>query len=85
MIRGFIDKANPRTKNEIEELVAGNGIKKSISTELTYNELDKSIENLRSVLFETGYLTGRKTGDKEYELVISNNEIRSLFINQIQE
>jgi hypothetical protein len=85
MIRRFIDKANQRTRNEIEELVAGNGIKKAVNTELTYNELDKNIDNLWSVLFATGYLTGRKSGDKEYELVIPNNEIRNLYITQIQE
>jgi hypothetical protein len=84
MIRRFIDKANQRTRNEIEELVAGNGIKKSVNTELTYNELDKNIDNLWSVLFATGYLTGRRAGD-DYELVIPNNEIRSLFVTQIKE
>jgi hypothetical protein len=36
------------------------------------------------VLFATGYLTGRRTDD-DYELVIPNNEIRSLFVNQIKE
>ncbi len=85
MIRRFIDMANPKTKNEIEELVAGNGIKKEINTELTYNELDKNIDNLWSVLFATGYLTYRNIDEKGYELVIPNNEIRSLFVTQIQE
>lgn len=54
--------------------------------ELTYNELNKTIDNLWSVLFTTGYLTqeGRKSG-REYKLVIPNREIRELFVNQIQE
>ena len=35
--------------------------KKKISLELIYDELDKSIENLWSVLFTTGYLTHQGT------------------------
>lgn len=56
MVRCFIDKADYRTKNEIEQLIAGESIIKEIRQDLTYNELDSSIENLWSVLFTTGYL-----------------------------
>lgn len=56
MVRRFIDKADYRTKNEIEQLIAGESIIKEICQDLTYNELDSSIENLWSVLFTTGYL-----------------------------
>ena len=56
-MRRFIDKADVQTKNEIERLIAGECIEKEISLELTYDELDKSIENLWSVLYLTGYLT----------------------------
>lgn len=53
---------------------------------LTYNELDKTVNNLWSVLFTTGYLTqkGRKSG-REYQLAIPNREIRELFVLQIRE
>lgn len=56
MVRCFIDKADYWTKNEIEQLIAGELIIKEIRQDLTYNELDSSIENLWSVLFTTGYL-----------------------------
>ena len=56
MVRRFIDKEDYRTKNEIEQLIAGESIIKEIRQDLTYNELDSSIENLWSVLFTTGYL-----------------------------
>lgn len=57
MIRRFIGKANRQTRSEIERLIDGNSITKSINQELTYSELDSSIDNLWSVLFTTGYLT----------------------------
>lgn len=55
----LIDKADSVTKNEVESLIAGDEIIKEIHQELTYSELDQSIENLWSVLFTTGYLTQR--------------------------
>lgn len=86
IVRRFIDKANVQTKNEIEQLIAGEKIVKEIRQELTYNELDNTIENLWSVLFTTGYLTQRGNIDhRRYRLVIPNTEIRELFITQIRE
>ncbi len=86
IVRRFIDKANVQTKNEIEQLIAGEKIIKEIRQELTYNELDNTIENLWSVLFTTGYLTQRGNIDhRRYRLAIPNMEIRELFITQIRE
>lgn len=86
MVRRFIDKADFRTKNEIEQLIAGGTIVKEIHQDLTYNELDTSIKNLWSVLFTTGYLTQKgMTDDDRYLLAIPNREIRKLFITQIRE
>lgn len=86
IVRRFIDKANGKTKDEIERLIAGEAIVKEIRQELTYSELDSSVDNMWSVLFTTGYLTQRGTvGDDKYYLVIPNYEIRKLFIRQIKE
>ena len=85
MVRRFIDKADTQTRDEIERLIAGDEILKEIHQELTYNELDSSIENLWSVLFTTGYLTQQGQEGKKYRLTIPNNEIRELFISQIRE
>lgn len=86
IVRRFIDKANVQTKNEIEQLIAGEEIVKEIRQELTYNELDNTIENLWSVLFTTGYLTQRGNIDhRRYRLAIPNTEIRELFVTQIRE
>ncbi len=86
MVRRFIGMADRQTRGEIERLIAGETIVKPLNQELTYNELDRSIENLWSVLFSTGYLTerGREAG-KRYQLAIPNQEIRELFISQIRE
>ena len=86
LVKRFIDKADKTTQNEIERLIAGEAIEKKVRLDLTYHELDSSIDNLWSVLFTTGYLT--KTGraiNGIYKLVIPNREVREVFILQIQE
>ena len=85
IVRRFIEKAGVQTKNEIEQLIEGKCITKEICQELTYNELDKTIENLWSVLFTTGYLTRKGQDGKKYLLAIPNREVKELFISQIQE
>ena len=86
LVRRFIDKADVQTKDEIERLIAGEYIEKEISQELTYDEIDKSIANLWSVLFTTGYLTKQGvTDDGKVRLSIPNREIKNLFIKKIRE
>lgn len=86
LVRNFIDKANVQTKYEIECLIASEYIEKEISLELTYDEIDKSIANLWSVLFTTGYLTKQGvTDDGRVRLSIPNRKIKNLFIKKIRE
>ncbi|MBT9821412.1 AAA family ATPase [Clostridium sp. MCC328] len=86
LVKRFVDKANRTTRNEIEQLIAGDAIEKMLRLDLTYDEIDNSIENLWSVLFTTGYLTQTgMTEDGAYRLVIPNREIREVFKLQIQE
>lgn len=82
MVQHFIGKADKSAKDEIERLLCGEAIVKPIKEELTYKDLDGSIDNLWSVLFSTGYLTGRgKEAGGELSLAIPNKEIKKLFID----
>ena len=86
LVKRFVAKADQTTKDEIEQLIAGDVIEKKIRQDLTYDEIDQSIDNLWSVLFMTGYLT--QTGRAErgiYKLMIPNKEVREVFIDQIQQ
>ena len=91
LVRRLINRADSSTKDEIERLIAGEAIEKVVRLDLTYDEIDNSIDNIWSVLFTTGYLTkiGEvKLPDSEsyaYKLVIPNKEVREVFILQIQE
>ena len=86
LVKRFIDKADTTTRDEIEELIAGHAVKKRIRMDLTYDEVDNTIDNVWSVLFTTGYLTreGREM-DGIYRLIIPNKEVREVFVLQIRE
>lgn len=91
LVRRLINRADSSTKDEIERLIAGEAIEKVIRQDLTYDEIENSIDNIWSVLFTTGYLTKigeLKLPDSEsyaYMLVIPNKEVREVFVLQIQE
>lgn len=86
LVKRFISKADRTTREEIEQLLAGGKIEKEIRLELTYDEIDSSIDNVWSVLFTTGYLTQvGKPKRSVYQLKIPNAEVREVFRYQISE
>ena len=88
LIRRMLKKANLTTKNEVEELLNGGQITKRIKQELTYREIDDSIENVWSVLYATGYLTGMHVKQEDadiFRLWIPNGEIRKLFYELVED
>lgn len=86
LVKRFIEQADITTKDEIEQLIAGNAVEKRIRSDLTYDEIDNSIDNIWSVLFTTGYLTRLGKADNGvYKLIIPNQEIREVFVQHIRE
>ncbi len=86
-VKRFIQcSENVVTKREIERLIEGEFIEKEIHQELTYPEMYRSVENIWSLLFMTGYLTQRGKADgRRMKLVIPNLEIRDIFVTQIMD
>lgn len=88
LIRRMLKNANLTTKNEVEELLNGGQVTKRIKQELTYREIDDSIENVWSVLYATGYLTGMHVEQEDADIFclwIPNGEIRKLFYELVEE
>lgn len=85
IVKMFVSVADTNTRNEIEVLIDGGGIRKEIRQELTYRDVNSNIDNLWSILFTTGYLTQRGVSeDDTTELVIPNREVRWIFVRQIR-
>ena len=86
LIRRLLKKADQTTRDEIERLINGETITKTIKQELTYRDVEDSIDNIWSVLYSTGYLTqrGRLPG-KQMKLALPNREVRELFIDLVKD
>lgn len=86
IVKRFIQKARKPAQREIERLIAGEAVSKTIVEELTYDELETSIDNMWSVLFTTGYLTYKgHPSAGTYDLIIPNLEIHKIFVAQVKE
>ena len=86
LVRRLLKKANQTTRNDVEYLINGETITKTIRQELTYREVENSIDNIWSVLYSTGYLTcRRKLSGKRMDLTLPNREIRELFIDLVKD
>ena len=57
-----LKKQTRLAKDEVEDLLNGGKITKRIRQELTYRDIEDSAENVWSVLYAAGYLTGNACG-----------------------
>lgn len=86
LIRRLLKKANQTTRHEVEQLINGGAITKTIRQELTYRDVEDSVDNIWSVLYSAGYLTwcDRLPG-KQMKLTLPNREVRELFIDLVKD
>ena len=88
LILRLLKKADQTTKDEVEELISNGKITQRIKQELTYRDIDDSVENVWSVLYAAGYLTGKHVEQADadiFSLWIPNGEIRKLFSDLIKD
>lgn len=88
LILHLLEKADQTTKDEMEEILNGGEITKRVKQELTYRDIDDSVENVWSVLYATGYLTGKHVEGADadiFRLRIPNGEICKLFSDLVQD
>ena len=83
LVREFVQISTESTTKDLEDLIAGKSVKKFINEALTYRDLDSSIDNLWSVLYTTGYLTGFIDEDGQYNLRIPNKEVQEIYEKDI--
>lgn len=87
IVRDLVERAQSKTKAEIEQLVAGETIEKPVHEDITYADIHASEDNLWNFLFFTGYLKKislRLVGDSRYvKLAIPNREVRYIYNNTI--
>lgn len=86
LVRRLLQKANQTVRDEIEQLLNGGSIVKTICQELTYRDVESSISNIWSVLYSTGYLTQReRLPGRRLELTLPNCEVKEVFMDLVRE
>jgi hypothetical protein len=91
IVRKLIEKADSVAKIDIEALLVGKIISKPIHEDITYDEIEKKMDNLWNFLFFTGYL--KQVGDSRQnengeiilDLTIPNIELRYVYVRKIKE
>lgn len=87
IVRDLVERAEPKSKLEIEQLVAGKTIVKPVHEDITYADIYRTADNLWNFLFFTGYLkvvSISMIGDIRYvELAIPNREVRYIYNSTI--
>ena len=87
IIRALIERADLTDRAEIEDLIAGGTIEKSLHEEITYEDVYQSTDNLWNFLFFTGYLKNsglRMIGNQIYlALSIPNIEVCQIYKDKI--
>ncbi|WP_321013663.1 AAA family ATPase [Eisenbergiella sp.] len=87
IIRELIEHADNSVKQEMEILIEGGTIEKTVHEEITYEDIYKNVDNLWNFLFFTGYL--KKVEERLEDvntyvtLAIPNMEIKYIYQNTI--
>lgn len=89
IIKRMVYNADDSVKAELDILISGGTIEKPIHEDITYDDIDKSQDNLWNFLYFTGYMkkiSERQENDDIYiTMAIPNKEVAGIYRNQIKE
>lgn len=82
IIRELVERADKETREEIEQLIAGETLEKPVHEDITYGDIHESKDNLWNFLYFTGYLKSWRPADmmgrlRFVKLATPSTEIRS--------
>ncbi len=81
----LIQKAPPRVKHIMQDLLEGKPLITQIDDQIIFNQLDNEVNAIWSLLLASGYLkpqkvtTDEETCESTYELVLTNREVKLMF------
>lgn len=88
IVRKLIEQADDSVKGEIEHLIEGGIIEKPVHEDITYDEIDRTMDNMWNFMFFTGYF--RKVSERMDEndirwltMRLPNREVRYIFREKV--
>lgn len=85
LIDRLIREGSRGIKMQFELLLAGKRIRSRIHEEMAFNQLERSERAVWSLLLAAGYLKVNEIYDKEYELSLTNYEVKLTFEDMIRD
>ena len=86
VIKELLENGDSNVRDKIETLIAGGTISEDIVHDITYGELNDSVEHVWSMMLSTGYLTALgKDENGKFILAIPNNEVKSVYVRKIRD
>jgi len=92
---GLVDKlireGSPDKKIIMEDLLQNRVLHTALDEQIVFNQLNKKASSVWSLLLASGYLrvenfaVNKKSGKKEYDLKLTNNEVRMMFEQMIED
>lgn len=89
LIGKLLREGSPDVKESMEDLLNGQNLCAQIDEQIVFDQLDEKEDAIWSLFVAGGYLkvnryrTDEQTGRKEYELQLTNKEVRIMFENMI--
>ncbi|MGN0483790.1 MAG: AAA family ATPase [Lachnospiraceae bacterium] len=93
LVGTLLREGDEEIKADFERLLKGESIVHGIDEQIVYQQLDESTEAIWSLLLASGYLKVLSTDDRDlmenagelqYELALTNYEVRLMFINMVR-
>ena len=90
LVGKLIREGSADVKIKMEDLLAGKVLHTQIDEQIVFSQLDYSQSAIWSLLLASGYLkvqkfvVNEKKGKLEYDLVLTNKEVRIMFVQMIQ-
>lgn len=85
LVGNLLQKSDQGIKMQFEQLLSGQPIHSVIDEEIVYDQLDDNPEAIWSLLLASGYLKVNSIVDDEYELCLTNYEVKKMFNRMVKE
>lgn len=85
LVNSLIRRGDRNIKIQFEDLLSGKTIVSRIEEEMVFNQLEDSERAVWSLLLASGYLKIKEIQEEEYELALTNYEVKRTFENMVRD
>lgn len=84
LVSQLVREGDKDIKMLFEKLLQGHSIIKELDEEIVFNQLGEDQDAVWSLLLASGYVTAVKVVDEEYELILTNYEVKKMFCRMVK-